>query len=1705
MIVKPAFSRVLFGLFLLLLSCLLVLKLKSSANETTSKPVTPQPARLGDRVAIHAAGRGNPTVNLSDGRDVVAQYLGSADAVDALQNDLAQPLALTSADFDEDGVPDLICSYAGPNGGIATLYRGNADSISPNSPEAQRHKAAGTFTNSPLLSPARVFELPQQADFVAAGDFDADGHVDLLIGKRGGSRLYILRGDGKGSPGSARQIDLPGPVTALTTGEMNRVDGLIDIAVSVVSQTGPQVLIFQGGVGAVNAQPEVVPLPAQATAMALGSLRDNHIADLAIAAGRELLIVHGRDRTLESHSEMPSTSIATITRRPLDFSIRSLAIGHFSDVDHASLALLSQDGTLHLLSSPQTTLNNKFNKPVELWRDSSLATGSHATDFVRTRTAGTATDSLVLVDSSAHKLHVVAGEAYSKQENSESLPSVLASLDLEDEAVAVLPIQLNWSAFNDLVVLKKGRSAPSVVTPQSMMTFTVITSGDTLGSGSLRDAITNANANPGPDLIIFQIPPGGPVTINLSDTLPTISDPVTIDATTQPGFAGSPIVELNGAGAGAGADGLDIIAGSTSVRGLVINRFSNSGIALDNAGANLVQGNFIGTNLAGDAALGNSQGGVTVTSTDNTIGGLATGLGNVISGNTLWGINLAASNNRVQGNSIGTNAAGSMSITNNADGVVIANLASNNTIGGISARNIISGNSGNGINIGGGAQGTIVQSNFIGVDINGVAAVGNGAGVHISGSSGNTIGGGANGGGNVISGNSLPPVPVILRLRGANGRGNVISGNVGVATGVLIDAGSSANTVARNFIGTNATGTAGIPNSGDGILVQDSPSNIIGGVGGGLGNVVSGGNFIGIEIAGNASSSNRVQGNFVGTNASGNGALGNQFEGVFINGAPNNVIGGASAGNVLSGNGAAATGHEGLRIVGVGSTGNVVQGNFVGTNASGSAAIPNSGSGMLLVDLGTGAPSKTIIGGTSAASRNVFSGNASHGIRLNNTAAPTNVSNNTVQGNFIGTAADGATPLGNTNNGVTLGNAAGNTIGGSAASAGNVIAFNGRDGVAAEAGIGNSILSNSIYSNTLLGIDLGDDGVTPNDAGDGDVGANNLQNFPVLTSVDSSFGSTVIQGSLNSTPNSTFTVQFFSNTTCNASGFGEGQHLIGATVVTTDAKGNANISFTAGGTFAPPVTATATDASGNTSEFSACATASGVDLAVTISASPNPVAPGDRLTYSITAINKGTVAAINVTVTDNLPASVSFISCSSNGGGACLGSGNLRLVGFSALLPGTSATITLVTRVNQSLVSGTVISNTATISSNVVDVNPLDNIAMTSTVVSTSPPALACPSHIFQNIDSGKCTAVVSYPPPVANLPGLNLIINCSPPSGSTFPVGDTAVDCLASDAKGLRASCSFFITVTAPVSASVALEGGGPVLDLGPATAQRKTKKPPKGCTCARIFTIQNNGCASFGLAPPSIHRIGSDVTNGKIANPDDSNLFSLRLVLADGSELPVPCGPMCFITSEPGQTLTFRVLFKPGIPAYSGKTNGLSSVDVLPDTFSSQITFNLNTTPPSASALAINVVAHVSTDVQIINPDNARGPKLASFTKSGDEFNVTFGVFDSDLDVNKARFEFLDSNGNLVDQAFDVDITQPISKGNIIKGQSFVVVQKFTGAKDHPEVAAVRVTVSDAHSSDSVTAQLGSSATSASVIQSLQNRAPLVELPERQFQLHP
>ena len=153
----------------------------------------------------------------------------------------------------------------------------------------------------------------------------------------------------------------------------------------------------------------------------------------------------------------------------------------------------------------------------------------------------------------------------------------------------------------------------------------------------------------------------------------------------------------------------------------------------------------------------------------------------------------------------------------------------------------------------------------------------------------------------------------------------------------------------------------------------------------------------------------------------------------------------------------------------------------------------------------------------------------------------------------------------------------------------NTIAFNSGDGIYAQVGNGNRFVSNSIFSNTGLGIDLGADGVAGNDSGDADTGANAIQNTPVLTSAANSGGVIVVSGSLNSTPNTSFTLEFFQTATCDPSGSGEAQAALETTVVNTDGSGNVNfgvdLNLIPAGQF---ITATATDPSGNTSELSTC-------------------------------------------------------------------------------------------------------------------------------------------------------------------------------------------------------------------------------------------------------------------------------------------------------------------------------------------------------------------------------------------------------------------------------------------------------------------------------------------------------------------------------------
>lgn len=315
-----------------------------------------------------------------------------------------------------------------------------------------------------------------------------------------------------------------------------------------------------------------------------------------------------------------------------------------------------------------------------------------------------------------------------------------------------------------------------------------------------------------------------------------------------------------------------------------------------------------------------------------------------------------------------------------------------------------------------------------------------------------------------------------------------------------------------------------------------------------------------------------------------------------------------------------------------------ITGNYIGTNPAGTAgdSLPSVGVFML-------SGNNNVVGGPTAADRNLISGYRSGSVEINScdgtlvqgnyigtnaagtlglqdlTATPFGVqpdplSTNTsilgnliagnatgiagygssiIQGNLIGTQKDGVTPLPNVTYGIAiLGN--GHLIGGTTPAQSNTIAFNGF-GVNVSSASGNRIQGNSIHSSTHKGIGLNGFSFNPlpNDPCDSDTSPGNKgQNYPVLTAASIAGGNVTISGTLNSVAGTAYRIEFFSSPTCNASGNGEGKTYLG--FVNTTTNGTCDAAF-GPAPFAVPggqtiITATATDPAGNTSEFSACFT-----------------------------------------------------------------------------------------------------------------------------------------------------------------------------------------------------------------------------------------------------------------------------------------------------------------------------------------------------------------------------------------------------------------------------------------------------------------------------------------------------------------------------------
>jgi hypothetical protein len=671
--------------------------------------------------------------------------------------------------------------------------------------------------------------------------------------------------------------------------------------------------------------------------------------------------------------------------------------------------------------------------------------------------------------------------------------------------------------------------------PRVLLTAFIVTNTNNSGDGTLRQAILDANAIPGADLIRFAIPGPGPHVISPAPTgadvqtaaMP-ITDAVDIDGFSQPGSSANTLalgnnavvrIRLDGASAPAGLAGLFIDAASgVSISGMSVTRFEDGVIIRGGAGGNTVAGNFIGLDPAGNPAANRGYGVSIEGSPANTVGGADPADRNVVSSNGGIGVRLTRSasvDNIIAGNYIGTDPAGTLPRPNGGAGVAVTafavadGYASRTTIGGLGpgSGNVISGNAQNGVLLLGPTnQFNAVQGNKIGTNAAGTAALGNGFfGVLISfpaigtnASSNNTIGGIIPAARNIISGN----------------------GRAGVA---IFGPGASGNAVQGNYIGTDVTGSYAISNLNDGVRLGDTsfgagPSDhTIGGSLPGAGNLISGNIDNGVELSGAATTNNLVAGNLIGTDRAGAVAVFNT-RGVLVDAAPANRVGGAGAGarNIISGSETV-----GVRIQGATAVENRIQGNYIGTTPDGVSAIGNLGAGILVTD---------------GASRNVI-------------GAP------------VGSFDEGE---------------------------GNVIAFSGNDGVAVLGGARNTIRLNSIHTNAQIGIDLDGEEQTLNDATDSDDGPNGLQNWPEIVQFSLQGLLPRVTGYFAGRPGIPYALDFYANDGTSRTNLGEGARYLSTETLTPDLDGYVQFNYTIPLSFplGKFLTVTATDPEGNTSEFS---------------------------------------------------------------------------------------------------------------------------------------------------------------------------------------------------------------------------------------------------------------------------------------------------------------------------------------------------------------------------------------------------------------------------------------------------------------------------------------------------------------------------------------
>lgn len=809
------------------------------------------------------------------------------------------------------------------------------------------------------------------------------------------------------------------------------------------------------------------------------------------------------------------------------------------------------------------------------------------------------------------------------------------------------------------------------------------------GTCTLRAAIQEANASTGHDLIGFELGAGSRI-IEPAANLPTIASRLTIDGTTEPGFAGQPLVELRATNVTSGTNNEYAFIRATSpltLRGLVINSLPQSGRALSLHGNNnVIQGNYLGTNAAGMSDATQGSYGIYLLGRGSLIGGLnptptswCSGDCNIISGFG-EGIQVNGGDHVIRGNFIGTDVTGTDDLGSQAVGVSL--YADHSQVGGDQPeeRNLISGN-GIGIRMTWESRDNTITGNYIGTDASGTSAVTNGAGIlqwyAYPGVTGNVIGGDSD----ALGGS-------------CTGVCNLISGNNRAIELGFDNAGPDGTVIQGNFIGTDASGTIAVPNTSQGIVLGgQSEDTQIGGIQPGEGNLISGNTGAAVSEfpwyeSGSPVTRARgtvVQGNRIGTTSSGLAPLGNAG-GVVVTGGtvggPSGAVDGdcsgacnvvAASGNVAAHLGTIVQGNmigtdltgtvdfgnpnagvtagtdsliggsgpgEGNLISGNGdasggfgvrveATGVTIRGNLIGLAADGETPLANGGVNSSTQSAGVYVRAGDVtIGGDSPGDGNTISGNRGAGITFYGPSG--GVDGGVVRGNLVGVAADGATPAPNGTEGIMIQYSAGNVIGGTGAGQGNTIAHNGWSGVAVVGTTWGPATGNRIRGNSIY--ENGGMGIQIYEE-------NHVQAPPEISNVTANSVTLDVTGS-----DGTYAVDVFRSDSCDLSGSGEGQTFdTTVNVAVTGGAGSEVITLSQPLGAGDVVTATATAPDGSTSEFSVCEDTGSGSISVLATATAVEEGP-DTTTITLDIENTSPVDSITLTQVDFEPPNCSRIT-----------------------------------------------------------------------------------------------------------------------------------------------------------------------------------------------------------------------------------------------------------------------------------------------------------------------------------------------------------------------------------------------------------------------------------------------------------------------------